>query len=126
MPRARKLGLEGIVSKRLGLALPLRPLAALGQEQESGSTGGQAGGQKGLGEMTNRKLEIIGHRNERDFPHRCGTERDSALPLQPVIWRKMGELRHEIRSNLSCVAVGSNIERRGNANAQTPAGTGVA
>jgi hypothetical protein len=38
--------------------------------------------------MTNRKLEIIGHRNERDFPHRRGTERDSALPLQPVIWRK--------------------------------------
>jgi hypothetical protein len=97
----------------------------MGQEQESGGTGGQAGGQKGLGEMTNRKLEIIGHRNERDFPHRRGTERDSALPLQPI-WRKMGELRNEIRSNLSCVAVGGNIERRGNANAQTPVGTGVA
>jgi hypothetical protein len=34
--------------------------------------------------------------------------------------------RHEIRSSLSCVAVGSDIERGGNANAQSPISAGVA
>jgi hypothetical protein len=32
---ACKMGLEGIVSKRLGLALSLRPVAGLAQEQPS-------------------------------------------------------------------------------------------
>src|SRR5262249_46735485 len=34
------------------LALCLRPLAALGQEQESGGSGGEAGRGRGLGQMT--------------------------------------------------------------------------
>jgi len=53
---ACKLGLEGIVSKRLGLALPLRPLAALGQEQESGSTRSEAGSGRRLGPLKRRRL----------------------------------------------------------------------
>jgi len=43
------LGCEGIVSKAQGLALSVRPLAPLGQEQESDRTGGQAGSRRGLG-----------------------------------------------------------------------------
>ena len=42
MPRACKLGYEGIVSKRLGSPVCLRPVAALRQEQESGGTSGEA------------------------------------------------------------------------------------
>ena len=45
---ACQLGCEGIVSKRLGLALPLRPLAGLAQVQEPGGACGQAGGGRGL------------------------------------------------------------------------------
>jgi hypothetical protein len=52
--------------------------------------------------------------------------RRDAVPLQSVIRRRMGELRHEIHSSPSCVAVGSDIERRGNPNVQTPVGAGVA
>src|SRR5260370_16992735 len=52
---------------------------ALGQEQESGGTSGQARGRRGLGEMTRRKREIIGLRNERDFPHLV----ELALPPGP-------------------------------------------
>ena len=37
---ACKMGLEGIVSKRKGLALPLGPVAALGQKREPGLCGG--------------------------------------------------------------------------------------
>ena len=44
-----KLGIEGIVSKRLGLALSLRPHRRLAQVQEPGGTGGEAGGGGGLG-----------------------------------------------------------------------------
>src|SRR5215831_7350970 len=51
------------------LALPLRPLTALAQEQESGSTSGQTRSRRGLGEMTRRKREIVGLTNEQDFPH---------------------------------------------------------
>src|SRR5215471_2943609 len=51
------------------LALPLRPLTALAQEQESGSTSGQTRSRRGLGEMTCRKREITGLANEQDFPH---------------------------------------------------------
>ena len=48
---ACKMGLEGIVSKRKDLALPQRPLARLGQEQEPGLRGGAArgGGELGAG-----------------------------------------------------------------------------
>ena len=46
---ACKMGLEGIVSKRKDLALPLRPLARLAQEQEPGLRGGAARGGGGLG-----------------------------------------------------------------------------
>jgi hypothetical protein len=62
---------RGVSSCRNGSAypLPLRPVAALGQEQESGSTSGEARSGGGLGEMTHRKREIIGLRNEQDFPH---------------------------------------------------------
>ena len=60
--------IEASVSKRLGLP-SLRPLAALGQEQEPGSARSEAGGQGGLGKMTRRKREIHGLTNERDFPH---------------------------------------------------------
>jgi hypothetical protein len=45
---ACKLGLEGIVSKRLGSRYR-SGLTALGQEQEPGSTSGQAGSRRGLG-----------------------------------------------------------------------------
>jgi hypothetical protein len=51
------------------LALPLRPVAALGQEQEPKAPGGEARGGGRLDEMTRRKREITGLTNERDFPH---------------------------------------------------------
>jgi hypothetical protein len=44
-------------------------LTALDQEQEPTASGGEAGSGRGLGEMTRRKREIVGLRNERDFPH---------------------------------------------------------
>jgi hypothetical protein len=50
----------------------LAPVAALGQEQESGGTSGQAGGGGGLGKMTRRvrrKSEFVRLANERNFPH---------------------------------------------------------
>jgi len=53
----------------------------------------------------------------------AGAPRGGALTIRDPA--KMGELRHEIRSCPSCVAVGSDIERRRNANAQTPVGAGV-
>ena len=37
---ACRMGLEGIVSKRQGLTLPLRPLARLAQDEEPGMRGG--------------------------------------------------------------------------------------
>jgi hypothetical protein len=46
---ACQMGLDGIVSKRLGSRY--RPLAGLAEGQESGSTGSQAGGGRGLGKM---------------------------------------------------------------------------
>jgi len=46
-----------------------RPVAALGQDEEPGRARGEAGGGGGLDEMTRRKREIMGLRNERDFPH---------------------------------------------------------
>jgi hypothetical protein len=46
---ACKLGLEGIVSKRLGAPYRSGPVATLGQEQESGGTGGQARSRGRLG-----------------------------------------------------------------------------
>ena len=49
---ACKMGLDGIVSKRKDLALPLRPLAGLAQEQEPGVRGGAARGGGGLGQVT--------------------------------------------------------------------------
>ena len=54
------------------LALPLRPLTALDQEQESKAPGGEARSGGGLGEMTphiRRKSEFARLTNERDFPH---------------------------------------------------------
>jgi hypothetical protein len=39
---ACKMGLEGIVSKKLGSRLSVRPIARLAQIQESGRTGGEA------------------------------------------------------------------------------------
>jgi hypothetical protein len=36
------------------LALPLRPVGALAQVQEPGMCGGEAGGRRGLDEMTRR------------------------------------------------------------------------
>jgi hypothetical protein len=50
MPRACKLGLEGIVSKRLGVA-------ALGQEQESGGTGCETGRPRKIGEEKHRGMD---------------------------------------------------------------------
>jgi hypothetical protein len=47
-------------------------LTALGQEQESGSTGGQARSGGGLGKMirrVHRKSEFVRLTNERDFPY---------------------------------------------------------
>jgi hypothetical protein len=41
---ACKIGLEGIVSKRAQLTLPLGTIAGLDQNQEPGRTGGEAGG----------------------------------------------------------------------------------
>ena len=46
---ACKMGLEGIVSKRLGLDLPLWAFTRLAQVQEPGGTGGEAGAGRGLG-----------------------------------------------------------------------------
>jgi hypothetical protein len=44
-------------------------LTALDQEQELGGTSGQTRGRGRLDEMTHRKREIIGLRNEQDFPY---------------------------------------------------------
>jgi hypothetical protein len=41
---ACKMGLEGIVSKRLGFALPVRPVARLAEVQEPRGACGEAGG----------------------------------------------------------------------------------
>jgi len=60
-----------------GLGLPFRPIAGLAQDKEPGGSGGTAGSGGGLGEMTRRKREIIGLRNERDFPYLV----ELALPL---------------------------------------------
>ena len=49
---ACKMGLEGIVSKRLGSHLPFGAFTRLAQVQEPGGTGGEAGGGGGLGQMT--------------------------------------------------------------------------
>ena len=49
-----------------------------------------------------------------------------AYPFNLLICEKWESYRHEIRGSLSCVAVGSDIKRGGNANAQTPDGAGVA
>ena len=51
------------------VALPQRPLARLAQNEELGRPGREAGGRRGLEQMTRRKREIIGLTNERDFPH---------------------------------------------------------
>src|SRR5580704_14941940 len=64
---ARKHRIEGA-----WLALPLRPVAALDQEQESGGTGGETRGGGGLDVMTRRvrrRSETVRFKNERDFPH---------------------------------------------------------
>ncbi len=45
------LGCEGIVSKRKSFALPLGPLTRLGQDEESGLRGGEAGGGGGRREI---------------------------------------------------------------------------
>ena len=49
---ACKIGLEGIVSKRLGLALSVRPIARLAQVQKPRSARGEARGRTGLGTLT--------------------------------------------------------------------------
>jgi hypothetical protein len=54
--RACKLGLEGIVSKRKELTLPFRPLTGLAQN-ECKCTGREARGRRGLGPMSERKLQ---------------------------------------------------------------------
>ena len=46
-----------------------RPLTRLAQNEEPGMRGGDAGGRRGLGEMSRRKREMVGLTNERDFPH---------------------------------------------------------
>ena len=46
---ACKMGLEGIVSKRLGIALSIGTLAGLAQVQEPGGACGETGGGRGLG-----------------------------------------------------------------------------
>jgi hypothetical protein len=53
MTHAHKLGLEGIGIEAPWLALPLRPLATLGEEQEPGGTSGQARSGGGLGQKRN-------------------------------------------------------------------------
>src|SRR5262249_18491435 len=59
------------------LAIPLRPLAALGQEQESGGTSGQARSGGGLVEMIRRircKSETVRLTYLRFFKIRAGAE----------------------------------------------------
>src|SRR5215831_16971621 len=52
------------------LALPLRSLAGLVEDEEPGGAGRKARGGGGLGEMTRGpKREIIRLTNERDFPY---------------------------------------------------------
>ena len=50
--RLIEMGLEGIVSQRLGFALSSGPLAGLAQVQEPECAGGEAGGGRGLGTVT--------------------------------------------------------------------------
>jgi len=52
-----------------GLRLSFRPLTRLAQDEEPGCTSGDTRSGGGLGEMTRRKREIVGPRNERDFPY---------------------------------------------------------
>jgi hypothetical protein len=55
---ACKMGLEGIVSKRLDSHLPIRSIQGLAQVQEPGGTGGQARGRRGMGKMTKLKRTL--------------------------------------------------------------------
>ena len=59
---ACKMGLEGIVSKRLGSTYRSGRTSRLAQVQEPGGTGGEAGGGRGLGEVTDRKEAHSTHR----------------------------------------------------------------
>src|SRR5262249_20781740 len=52
-----------------GPRLPFRPLTRLAQDEEPGCTSGDTRSGGGLGEMTRRKREIVGVRNERDFAY---------------------------------------------------------
>jgi hypothetical protein len=63
----------------MGWSIRVDELVDTGQEQESGGTGGEERGRRGLGKMTRRKREIIGLRNERDFPHLV----ELVLPVGP-------------------------------------------
>ena len=51
---ACKMGLEGIVSKRLGFDLPFWAFTRLAQVQEPGGTGGEAGSRREMGAVKNR------------------------------------------------------------------------
>jgi bifunctional non-homologous end joining protein LigD len=57
---ACKMGLEGIVSKRR-IALQVRAFAGLAEIQESGSTGGEKGGGRGLGQAAIRDRARAGN-----------------------------------------------------------------
>src|SRR5262249_15343221 len=60
-----------------------QPLSRLAQDEGSGLLGGEAGSGGGLDEMTRRKREIIGLRNEQDLP------RLAELPLPPEGFRSV-------------------------------------
>jgi hypothetical protein len=70
-PHACKLGLEGIVSKRLGTRYRSGRVAGLDQGEESGLCGGEARGGGGLGQremaMNRENLEVVASTRARLF-----------------------------------------------------------
>src|SRR6516225_6751658 len=74
-------GIASSASKAKRRIPPIAPaLARFAQDEESGLCGGDARSGGRLGEMTRRKREIVGLRNERDFPA-SGRARTSAGKL---------------------------------------------
>jgi hypothetical protein len=73
------LGLEGIVSKRKGSAYGISRSPDWLRTKKPVLCGVAREAEEELGEMTRRKREIVGFRNERDFPHLV----ELALPLGP-------------------------------------------
>jgi bifunctional non-homologous end joining protein LigD len=98
---ACRLGLEEIVSNRLGSRYRSRPFARLAQVQEPGSACGEAGGGRGLGEMitlTMRYMRATGAKLLRGSRARDAIQPawvTSRCPCPSAVWENLG--REECR-----------------------------